>query len=448
LSCFIRKQAIIEQKLENDKSAISQENQPTKRKKLHKIADDPKIEIPQIPLEKPNVQINKNQDEKQAKIPIIENKPTKIIKEIKKEAPKPQVFINPADFFSMNLKKLEGKSSTPKNKEQKEPETAENMQLDEFPQKPKIESAEIKQSKEIMDDILNEYEKGPKNEHKEILSENTELPKISEQPSKLSEKIQEKMSEKIPEKIQEQAKKSDLPKCESKPKPKISIPKPPKNDMPKEPVVHIISSMWVDKYAPKNMSEIIGNSDILAQLKTWMSDWVDVVIKGNKKKVDFRKSGYNQYNSYKSDISNPNAKACLLSGPPGIGKTVAARLVAKEMGYEILETNASDQRSKNVIESLLSDAVDNQNIISYTKEDQPVKLNSMYRKQVIIMDEVDGVSGTNDRGGITALIKIIEQTKVPVICICNDRQSTKIRSLASHCYDLRFNRYFFIYNWD
>lgn len=53
------------------------------------------------------------------------------------------------------------------------------------------------------------------------------------------------------------------------------------------------------------------------------------------------------------------------------------------------------------------------------------------------MDEVDGMSG-GDRGGIQAIIKMIKEAKAPVICICNDRQHDKIRSLANHCYDIKF----------
>lgn len=49
-----------------------------------------------------------------------------------------------------------------------------------------------------------------------------------------------------------------------------------------------------------------------------------------------------------------NAKACLLSGPPGIGKTSAARIVCKQLGYEVLETNASDTRNKNSINNMLT----------------------------------------------------------------------------------------------
>ena len=56
------------------------------------------------------------------------------------------------------------------------------------------------------------------------------------------------------------------------------------------------------------------------------------------------------------------------------------------------------------------------------------------------MDEVDGVAGNEDRGGIQELITLIKKSRIPIICICNDRQHKKIRSLANYCYDLRFYR--------
>ena len=59
------------------------------------------------------------------------------------------------------------------------------------------------------------------------------------------------------------------------------------------------------------------------------------------------------------------------------------------------------------------------------------------QKSVIIMDEVDGV-GAGDRGGIGALIQVIKNSKTPIICVCNDRQSQKIMNLLSHCLDLKF----------
>lgn len=56
----------------------------------------------------------------------------------------------------------------------------------------------------------------------------------------------------------------------------------------------------------------------------------------------------------------------------------------------------------------------------------------------LLMDEVDGMDGNADRGGIQALIKIIETTTSPVICIANDYQNRKIQSLRNHCLDIKF----------
>ena len=60
-------------------------------------------------------------------------------------------------------------------------------------------------------------------------------------------------------------------------------------------------------------------------------------------------------------------------------------------------------------------------------------------KQLVIMDEVDGMSA-GDRGGVQELIRLIQKTLIPIICICNDRESPKVRTLAMKCYDLVFAR--------
>ncbi|EDW32619.1 GL13172 [Drosophila persimilis] len=56
------------------------------------------------------------------------------------------------------------------------------------------------------------------------------------------------------------------------------------------------------------------------------------------------------------------------------------------------------------------------------------------------MDEVDGMAGNEDRGGIQELIALIKDSSVPIICMCNDRNHPKIRSLVNYCFDLRFQR--------
>jgi replication factor C subunit 1 len=113
------------------------------------------------------------------------------------------------------------------------------------------------------------------------------------------------------------------------------------------------------------------------------------------------------------------------------GKTTTAQLVCQHLKFEYIEQNASNQRSKKAISTLSNDSYSLVRMSDVT---------SSLSKFVLIMDEVDGVVGNEDRGGIQELIALIKRTRLPIICICNDRQHTKIRSLASYCYDLRFYR--------
>jgi replication factor C subunit 1 len=152
------------------------------------------------------------------------------------------------------------------------------------------------------------------------------------------------------------------------------------------------------------------------------------VIKGHKKEV---KAAFGQW----ADAPKPNAKACLISGPPGIGKSTSARVIARELGFEILEMNASDTRNKKSIEELVKILSTNQSL-DYFRSKVTVSTNSS-KKSVIIMDEIDGMGGS-DRGGIAAVIQVIKDTKTPIICICNDRYNQKLRSLTNYCFDVKF----------
>jgi replication factor C subunit 1 len=107
------------------------------------------------------------------------------------------------------------------------------------------------------------------------------------------------------------------------------------------------------------------------------------------------------------------------------------------MNFDVVELNASDTRNKSEIDNILIEAVSSKAITSnswFTGASKPA-----VKSRLIIMDEVDGMGGS-DRGGIAELIKIIKISKIPVICICNDRQSPKVRSLVNHCFDLKVKR--------
>ncbi|KAL2913819.1 DNA replication factor C complex subunit Rfc1 [Polyrhizophydium stewartii] len=213
------------------------------------------------------------------------------------------------------------------------------------------------------------------------------------------------------------------------------------------------TELWTDKYKPQRYDEVIGNKGNIEKLAAWLNQW------DTNRHNGFPKGG-------KDDISQ--WRACLISGPPGLGKTTSAHLVARLEGFEAIEFNASDTRSKKALDEHVRELTGTVSLssmfggasgsassgkgkvwfpqptafaldsVAYAEHQAPAGPKQVKGK-VLIMDEVDGMSA-GDRGGSAELIQIIKKTKVPIICICNDRSSPKIRSLANHCLDLRFRR--------
>jgi len=71
-----------------------------------------------------------------------------------------------------------------------------------------------------------------------------------------------------------------------------------------------------------------------------------------------------------ANVPKLNAKATLVSGPPGIGKTSSVRIICKSLGFEVLEKNASDCRNKSAIQGAISTLSGNKSIDYFTKAGQ------------------------------------------------------------------------------
>ncbi|GAB1600582.1 replication factor C subunit 1-like [Argonauta hians] len=189
--------------------------------------------------------------------------------------------------------------------------------------------------------------------------------------------------------------------------------------------------LWVDKYKPNSLKNIIGQNGDKSNAKkllNWISKWHANRAAGVKPQP-------NRF--YGGNDNGAGMKAALLSGPPGIGKTTTAHIVCKEAGFSIVEMNASDTRNKSSLSGELTTLLKNNSLVDYCETGSS---SSNGLKHCVIMDEVDGMAGNEDRGGMAELIQLIKSSKIPIICICNDRQHQKIRSLVNYCFDLRFNR--------
>lgn len=161
--------------------------------------------------------------------------------------------------------------------------------------------------------------------------------------------------------------------------------------------------MWTEKHRPKEENEVVGNRRAKQQFLDWMRRW------------------------------RPGAGAALLYGPPGVGKTALVHAAARQFGYELIEMNASDARTKDKIMRIVGRAA--------TEASLPVVMGNV-RGTIILLDEVDGVFPGRDAdiGGIEAINYVIRYARNPVVLVANCPWEDKLRPLRNVCEMIRFRR--------
>ncbi len=151
--------------------------------------------------------------------------------------------------------------------------------------------------------------------------------------------------------------------------------------------------MWSEKYRPARVEQMVGNEDARLAAIKWLTGWVN------------------------------GSKPLLLVGPPGTGKTTLVHALAKQFEYDLVEMNASDARNRQILQTRILPVFQNASLLG--------------RKILLFLDEVDGISGREDTGGVDALVDLMKEPTVPVILAANVK-SAKMKDLAKACKTIEF----------
>lgn len=156
---------------------------------------------------------------------------------------------------------------------------------------------------------------------------------------------------------------------------------------------------WAVKYRPKSLTNVIGNREAIQKLADWVRSW---------------------------DDGPPKKRAVFIHGPPGIGKTVSVEAIANDLHMELVEKNASDYRTEDAINHFAGLAS---------------QFGSFFEKRrVVLLDELDGLTGTADKGGVRATTDVIKVARCPIVLIANNAYDPRFSNLRSYCLLLEFKK--------
>ncbi|KAE9550219.1 hypothetical protein FO519_006564 [Halicephalobus sp. NKZ332] len=327
--------------------------------------------------------------------------------EVMEKPKEPLKKIDPLSFFGASTTTV-SKQKTSVKKTPKKTEIVEEVADEEF--------------------IVVEVKSGSRKSPRKPLGEITKTPSPKKSASTTPEKPKKKQKEQVnPKRQKKEEEVAHFPTFNT-----VCV----KKEAPAPATVRRAELPWVDKYKPQDMKSLAGQSTDKSPAKKllqWLREWArhNLGLNGLVKKP--------KPNPFAAQHDGTAFKAALLSGPPGIGKTSAAEICCKELGLKFVAMNASDARNKRLLSEKTAELMGSRQMDEFLVGEKPNNKSNQVT-HVLIMDEVDGMSGNQDRGGVAEVIQLIKETKIPVICICNDRMHPKIRSLANHCFDLRFQR--------
>jgi replication factor C large subunit len=163
--------------------------------------------------------------------------------------------------------------------------------------------------------------------------------------------------------------------------------------------VTFLYAAWTVKHKPRSVADIVGNTEAIKTLNDWIKSWSKAV---------------------------PKKRAAFLYGPPGIGKTVTVEALANDLRVDLVEKNASDYRTEDAINRFAGLAS---------------QYGSLFGgKRIILLDELDGLTGNADKGGVKAITEIVKTARCPVVLIANSAYDPRFTNLRIYCLLVEFRK--------
>lgn len=152
--------------------------------------------------------------------------------------------------------------------------------------------------------------------------------------------------------------------------------------------------MFTTVYRPKKIEEFIGNRNVIQPFIQWLLEW---------------------------EPTNKKNKCALVSGLTGVGKTLLVELILKKHDYNIINLSLDDERDKTYMDTVIRPLL-------------KTKKTFDGQENVLVVSEIDA---GGDYGFISSLTDCIKETKIPIVCICNNRYEQSIKPILNYCFDIK-----------
>lgn len=154
--------------------------------------------------------------------------------------------------------------------------------------------------------------------------------------------------------------------------------------------------MFTTIYRPKKIKNFIGNKGIIQPFIEWLLEW---------------------------ELNKKN-KCALISGLTGIGKSLLVELILKKHNYNIINLGLDDDRNKEYMNNVIKPLIKSKKTFDG-------------QENVLVVSDIDSSA---DYGFISGLVECIKETKIPIICICDNRYDQSLKPILNYCFDIKMTK--------